>query len=276
MFTLNCKGRLLVINHPLVMGIINLTPDSFYAPSSFDSNDELLRRAEKMINEGADIIDIGGQSSRPGAQQISVDEELTRIAGKIALVHKNFPELVISVDTYYAEVAKETVAAGASLVNDISAGNFDQQMIPVVAGLHVPYVCMHMKGRPETMQEKPHYENVTKEVLDFFIEKTQWCRKAGIHDIIIDPGLGFGKSHRHNFELLKNLSVFNMLGYPVLLGISRKSTIYKTLKITVEEALNGTTVLHTMGLMNGASIIRAHDVKEAKEAVTLFQEYSRR
>src|SRR5580698_3645132 len=144
MFTLNCKGRLLVINHPLVMGIINLTPDSFYAPSSFDSNDELLRRAEKMINEGADIIDIGGQSSRPGAQQISVDEELTRIAGKIALVHKNFPELVISVDTYYAEVAKETVAAGASLVNDISAGNFDQQMIPVVAGLHVPYVCMHM------------------------------------------------------------------------------------------------------------------------------------
>lgn len=271
MFTLNCKGRLLTIEQPLVMGIINATPDSFYAGSRFTAADAALAQCEKMIGEGADIIDIGGQSTRPGSNRLSAEEELQRVIGPIGAIHKNFPGTVISIDTYYAAVAKEAVAAGASLVNDISAGSIDEQMIPVVASLDVPYVLMHMQGTPQTMHQHPHYENVTREVLDFFIRQTALLRKTGIKDIIIDPGFGFGKTIAHNFELLHQLAVFGILDCPVLLGISRKSTIYKTLGITPEETLNGTTVLHTIGLLHGASILRVHDVKEAKEAIRLVE-----
>lgn len=271
MFTLNCNGRLLVIDQPLVMGIINITPDSFYAGSRFTGIDAVLEQSEKMIRDGADIIDIGGQSTRPGSELLSAEEEMKRVIDAIAAIHKKFPETFISVDTFYSSVGKEAVAAGASIINDVSAGTMDNDMINTVAALQVPYVLMHMKGTPQTMQHDPRYENVTKEVLDFFIKKTNDLRKHGIKDIIIDPGFGFGKTIAHNFELLRGLDVFKMLDHPLLLGISRKSTIYKTLNITAGEALNGTTVLNTIGLMKGASILRVHDAKEAKEAVRLVK-----
>lgn len=270
MFTLNCKGRLLAMEKPLVMGIINVTPDSFFAGSRFSKTDEVVRTAEKMIKEGATILDIGGQSTRPGSQRISADEELKRVIEPVSAIHNNFPDVFISIDTYYASVAKEAVSAGASMVNDISAGKLDDAMMETVASLRVPYILMHMQGTPDTMQAHPHYEDVTREVLDFFIHKTDELNKKGIHDIILDPGFGFGKTTAHNFTLLKNLSVFSMLNRPILIGVSRKSTIWKTLGITPEESLNGTTVLNTVALMNGGSILRVHDVKEAVEAVTLF------
>lgn len=269
MFTLNCKGKLVVVDNPLVMGIINATPDSFYAGSRHKGEEAILRQAEHMIGHGADILDIGGQSSRPGSEPITADEELKRVITGIALIHQNFPDAIISIDTYYAKVAKEAVAAGASIVNDISAGNIDDAMIATVGSLNVPYILMHMKGTPQTMQQSAVYENVTKEVLDFFIQKLEQLRLAGIHDVIIDPGFGFGKTIAHNFELLRDFQAFKILERPLLLGVSRKSTIYKTLGISAEEALNGTTVLNTIGLLNGANILRVHDVKEAKEAVKL-------
>jgi dihydropteroate synthase len=273
MFTLNCKGRLLVIDKPVVMGIINITPDSFYAGSRRQGTDAVLKQARQMLNDGATILDIGGQSTRPGSEKLSAEQELERIIEPIAAINSHFPDTFISVDTYYAEVAKEAVAAGASIINDISAGSIDNKMISTVAALQVPYVLMHMQGTPQTMQQQPFYENVTKEVLDFFIQKKNELQQAGIPDVIIDPGFGFGKTIAHNFELLRNLPVFKMLDALLLLGISRKSTIYKTLDITAEQALNGTTVLNTIGLMNGAGILRVHDVKEAKEAITLFNNY---
>ena len=259
MVTLNCNGRLLVIDQPLVMGIINVTPDSFYGGSRFSGTDAVLAQCDKMISEGADI----------GSQPVSAEEELKRVIGNIAAIHKKFPEVFISADTYHARVAKEAAGAGASIINDISAGSMDRDLITTVAALKVPYVLMHMKGIPQTMQQLADYEDVVKEVLDFFIENTARLRNAGITDIIADPGFGFGKSIAQNFQLLKNLAVFKMLSCPLLVGVSRKSTIYKTLNITADEALNGTTVLNTIGLLNGASIIRVHDVKEAKEAVKL-------
>ena len=252
------------------MGIINATPDSFYEGSRFMGGENILREAEKMLAEGADILDIGGQSTRPGSIQLAEDEELKRVTGPIELLQKNFPEAIISIDTYQSRIAKQAVAAGASIVNDISGGNLDAAMLSTVGKLKVPYICMHMQGKPQTMQKEPYYENVTREVLDFFIRRIDECKKAGIHDVIIDPGFGFGKTIAHNFELLKNLTVFKILERPVLLGVSRKSTIYKTLGVSAKEALNGTTVLNTIGLMNGANILRVHDVKEAKEAVRLY------
>ncbi|MBK5270635.1 MAG: dihydropteroate synthase [Bacteroidia bacterium] len=273
MFTLNCRGRLLVVDNPIVMGIMNLTPDSMYSGSRYEGIDTVLKQAEKMLKDGAAILDIGGQSTRPGSQKISVDEELQRTIAPIEALYKSFPDAIISIDTYYSKVASAAISAGASIVNDISAGNMDENMISTVASIQVPYICMHMQGTPQNMQQEPQYENVTKEVLDFFIIKTNEFHKAGIRDIIIDPGFGFGKTIDHNFELLRNLSVFKMLHCPILLGVSRKSTIYKTLGITTEEALNGTTVLNTIGLINGASILRVHDVKEASEAIKLFQGY---
>jgi dihydropteroate synthase len=275
MFTLNCNGKLLTINNPLVMGVINVTPDSFYAGSRFIGEKDILQQVEKMIKDEVDIVDIGGQSTRPRAQQLSIDDELKRIINVINSIHKNFPELIISVDTFHSQVAKESVDVGASIINDISGGNFDNEMLTTVAKLKVPYVCMHIKGTPETMQQKPEYDYITKEILDFFIEKIDDCKKTGIIDVIIDPGFGFGKNIHHNFELLKNLAVFKILERPIMAGLSRKSTIYKTLGITADEALNGTTVLHTFALMNGANILRAHDVKEAKESIKLFAEYSK-
>ncbi len=275
MFTLNCKGKIVVIEKAIVMGIINVTPDSFFSGSRTQNEDAILQHAEKMISEGGDIIDIGGQSTRPGSERINSDEELFRILPAIEMILQKFPGTIISVDTYYSSVAAIAIAAGASIVNDISAGNLDAAMISTVAALRVPYICMHMKGTPEAMQQEPFYENVTKEVLDFFIEKTAQCKTAGINDVIIDPGFGFGKTITHNFQLLKNLSVFKIADRPIMVGLSRKSTIYKTLGIPVEDSLNGSTVLHTLALQNGANILRVHDVKEAKEAIALFEKYSR-
>jgi dihydropteroate synthase len=270
MFTLNCKGKFLLVDKPLVMGIINTTPDSFYEGSRFSDTDKILSQAEKMIAEGADIIDIGGQSTRPGSEAVSEEEELKRVIEGVEAIHRNFPDTIISIDSYYSTVVKKSVEAGASIVNDISAGNIDKQMMPTIAELQTPYIIMHMRGNPATMQQNLNYDNVTREVLDFFIQKTGECKKAGIHDVIIDPGFGFAKTINHNFELLKNLSAFEILDTPILIGISRKSSVYKTLGITAEEALNGTTVLNTIALMNGANILRVHDVKEAKEAVKLW------
>jgi dihydropteroate synthase len=275
MFTLNCKGKLLLLEKPLVMGIINATPDSFYEGSRFFGKDEIVDQAEKMIAEEADIIDIGGQSTRPGSKSISPQEELQRVIEGIEAVHKNFPDVIISIDTYYSSVAEQAVRHGASMVNDISAGAMDKEMLTTVAQLNVPYVVMHMKGTPETMQNEASYDNVTREVLDFFIQKKYECNKAGIHDIILDPGFGFAKTSEQNFEMLKNFSAFKIVDAPLLVGISRKSSIYKTLGVDKEDALNGTTVLNTIALMNGANILRVHDVKEAKEVVNLCSQVNK-
>ncbi|HEY9341831.1 MAG TPA: dihydropteroate synthase, partial [Hanamia sp.] len=219
MFSLNCKGKLLLIDKPLVMGILNLTDDSFYAGSRLQSIDEIQDKATQMINEGADILDIGAQSTRPGSVRFSAEDELKKLLPVIEKLRKLFPEIIISIDTYHSKVAEESVHAGASIINDISGGEMDKNMIPTVGSLQVPYICMHMKGVPETMQNQTNYEDVTKEVLDFFIKKMDECKRAGIHDVIIDPGFGFGKNIAQNFLLLKNLSVFKMLERPILAGV---------------------------------------------------------
>jgi dihydropteroate synthase len=270
MFSLNCNGRQLLINKPIVMGIINATPDSFYTSSRMQSTEDILFQAEKMIKDGATIIDIGGQSTRPGSQKITVTEELKRVIEPIEKIRQHFPETFISIDTYYADVAVAAVAAGAGIINDISAGTLDEKMIDTVSSLNAAYVLMHMQGTPQTMQQNPHYENVCQEVLSFFNTQKKKLSEKGIKDIIIDPGFGFGKTATHNFELLSNLNQFTNCGAPLLLGISRKSMIWKTLGITAGEALNGTTSLNTIGLTKGATILRVHDVKEAIEAITLF------
>jgi dihydropteroate synthase len=273
MFSLNCKGKLVFIEKPLVMGILNITDDSFYPGSRLKNTDDVEKQALKMLEEGADILDVGAQSTRPGSKRFSAKEELEKLLPAIAAILKHFPETLISIDTYHSEVAKETIQAGASIINDISGGEMDNSMIATVASLKAPYICMHMKGVPETMQQQPNYDDVTREVLDYFIKKTDECKRAGIHDVIIDPGFGFGKTIAHNFTLLKNLSVFKMLERPILAGLSRKSTIYKTLKTDAENSLNGTTVLNTLALLNGASLLRVHDVKQAKEVVNLLDAY---
>jgi dihydropteroate synthase len=272
MFTLNCRGRLLTIEKPIVMGIINITPDSFYPGSRRQEISGILQQAESMLGAGATILDIGGQSTRPGSERIDEEEELKRVAGPVESICRQFPAAFVSIDTFYFRVAREAVEAGAGIVNDISAGGIDDKMIPNIGSLSVPYVLMHMKGTPQTMQQEANYQNVTTEVLDFFIRKKDQLQKAGIHDIIVDPGFGFAKTISHNFELLKNLGVLRMLERPLLLGVSRKSMVYRTLGIPVEQALNGTTVLHTIGLMQGAQILRTHDVKEAIEAIRLCRE----
>jgi dihydropteroate synthase len=270
MYTLNCKGRLLVIDKPLVMGIINTTPDSFYEGSRFMGESGVLKQAEHMLKAGANILDIGGQSTRPNSTTISAEEEMDRVIGAVESLHFNFPEAIISIDTYYSQVAAAAVAAGASIVNDISAGTVDPDIITTTGALKVPYVCTHIKGTPATMQQHANYGNVTREVLDFFIQKIAECHKAGITDVIVDPGFGFAKTQAHNFTLLKELATLKVLNKPILAGLSRKSTVYKTLGITPQEALNGTTVLNTVALLNGAHIIRVHDVKEVREAITLL------
>ncbi len=271
MFVLNCKGRLLVIDKPKVMGIINVTPDSFYSGSRQLLIDNVLVKAAQMIDEGATILDIGGQSTRPSSSKLSISEELSRVLPAIEAIHSQFPAAFLSIDTFYSKVAIEAVNKGVSLVNDVSGGSFDEEMIKTVANLQVPYICMHVKGNFETMHEIPFYENVTLAILDYFIRKLKKITEAGIKDIIIDPGFGFSKNSTHTFQLLKELESFVMLKRPLLLGISRKSTIYKTLGVSVEESLNGSTVLHTAGLLKGANILRVHDVKEAMEAITLTE-----
>lgn len=269
MYTLNCKGRLLVVDKPLVMGIINATPDSFYEGSRFMGEDGILQQAEQMLKAGADILDIGGQSTRPNATAVDAEEELQRVVTAIESLHANFPEAIISIDTYYAKVAAAAVAAGAAMVNDVSGGSIDAAMLATAGSLQVPYVCTHMRGTPATMQQHTHYNDFICELLDYFIRRIHDCRQAGITDIIIDPGFGFAKTQEHNFTLLRQLELFNILDKPILAGISRKSSIYKTLGITAAEALNGTTVLNTIALLHGAHILRVHDVKEAREAIVL-------
>ena len=273
MFTLNCKGRLMVIDKPIVMGIINTTPDSFYKNSRIQQADSLLERATSLLSQGATILDIGGQSTRPGSEFLKADEEMKRVIPAIEIVHKHFPEAIISIDTFWASVAKEAVRAGASIINDISAGSIDAYMYETVSKLSVPYVLMHMKGNPQNMQQSPVYKDLLTEVLDFFINQTAKLRAAGVNDIIIDPGFGFGKTVTQNFLLLKNLSNLKMLGCPLLVGISRKSMVTRTLDISAMNALNGTTVLNTLALMNGANILRVHDVTELMETIKICNAY---
>jgi dihydropteroate synthase len=275
MNTLNCKGKLLVLDKPLVMGIINATPDSFFEGHLNKGLEGIVELASGMMEDGADILDIGGQSTRPGSKRIGADEEAARVIPVIIAIRSLHSDAIISIDTYHSKVAAEAITAGASIVNDISSGSMDDRMLQTVAELKVPYICMHIQGTPETMQQHPQYENVTTTVIDFFINKIAECKKAGITDIITDPGFGFGKTIQHNFQLLKNLSVFKIFDLPVLVGISRKSTVYTTLNTDASGALNGTSVLNTIALMNGASILRVHDVKEAKEAVKLFEAYKK-
>ena len=269
MFTLNCKGRLLIIREPVVMGILNTTPDSFYAGSRIESKEYLIEKAAKMLHDGATILDIGGQSTRPGAEIIGIEAELKRVIPAIETVRNQFPECFISIDTFHAEVAKQAVEAGADIVNDVSAGDYDEAMIKTVATLRVPFIAMHMRGTPKTMTAQSTYQNLITDLLDYFREKMNACRDSGIIDMVLDPGFGFAKNTEQNFELLRNLNALQILGCPLLVGISRKSMIYKTLGISPDEALNGTTVLHTIALQKGASILRVHDVKEAVECIRL-------
>lgn len=272
MLRINYKGKLFIAEKPVVMGIINVTPDSFYAGSRTGLNG-LVEKAGQMLEEGAAMLDIGGQSTRPGSDQISAEEEIQRVVPTIQTLFKHFPDALLSIDTYYASVAKAAIDAGAGIVNDISAGLMDEAMLSTVAALGAPYIAMHMKGTPATMQQDPAYENVAQEVLDYFIERIHACRNAGIKDIILDPGFGFGKTTAHNFELLHNMKLLHIPSLPLLAGVSRKGMIWRTLGITAEEALNGTTVLNTVALMKGAAILRVHDVKEAVECVRLVGEF---
>lgn len=268
---LQSRGRLLEISKPVVMGILNATPDSFYNKGRESSVDDLLRNAEKMLAEGADILDIGGASTRPGAELINVEDELQRVLPVVDIIHTRFPEAWLSIDTYNAKTAEAVTQAGASIINDISSGYFDENMLSTVAKLNVPYIAMHIQGTPKTMQQNPQYEDVVYEVRDALRKICDRCTEAGIKDVIIDPGFGFGKTVAHNFQLLNNLHTFRMLGRPVLAGVSRKSMICKTLNISPENALNGTTALHVVALQQGANILRVHDVKEAVEVVQLWE-----
>ena len=272
--TWNCGGRLKIVDKPLIMGIINVTPDSFFDGNATLTTEDFVQKAKQMIEDGADILDIGGQSTRPGSDRIAADEEIKRVLPVLEAIKRNFPDILISIDTYHSAVAAAAVAAGAAIVNDISAGEMDSQMMTTVAGLQVPYILMHLRGTPETMQTMTNYDNLVLNITDYFTVKIDACRKAGIKDIILDPGFGFAKTIAQNFELLKKLDLFNFYGLPILVGLSRKSTIYKSLDITPAEALNGTTVMNTIALLNGANILRVHDVKEAKEVVSLLSAYS--
>lgn len=270
-YSLHCRGKLVTIDRPVVMGILNVTPDSFFEGSRQQTLDHLLATAETMLQQGALMLDIGGQSTRPGAPDASATAETDRVVPAIQAIAAHFPDALISVDTFRASVAKAAVEAGAHIINDVSGGSLDADMLTTAAALRVPYICMHMRGTPATMQQLTQYNNVVTDVIDYFVERVDACRKAGIHDVIIDPGFGFAKTPEQNFQMVKQLNAFQIFGLPVLLGVSRKSTICKTLGITADEALNGTTVLNTIGLLNGASILRVHDVKEAMEAVRLVE-----
>ncbi len=270
--TLNCRGTLLSLQSPQVMGILNVTPDSFFDGGRYTRQDALLRQAEQMLKEGAAILDIGGMSSRPGAEIVPVEEELQRVLPSIEALHQAFPEAILSIDTIRGRVAEEAVRAGAAIVNDISAGAFDESMYPTVARLQVPYILMHMKGSPKTMQDNPDYEDVVQTVLDFFIAEVGKLRALDVHDIVLDPGFGFGKTVEHNYQLLKQMHLFKILDLPLLAGLSRKSMINKVLKTKPEHALNGTTALNMVALQQGAKILRVHDVRPAMEAIKLWQQ----
>lgn len=271
-FVINCNGRLLNLSTPIIMGILNVTPDSFYDGGRYAAQDSIVAQVEKMLKAGATIIDIGGMSSRPGAEIISVEEELKRVLPAIDTVMRHFPTALISIDTVRAEVARQSVQQGASIINDISAGSIDTEMFSTVAELGVPYILMHIKGKPKDMQLRPSYDNVVLEVTDFMIEKIGQLRELGVKDIILDVGFGFGKTIEHNYQLLKYMDQFNILDLPILAGVSRKSMIYKVLNNTAKEALNGTTALNVVALQQGAKILRVHDVKAAMEVVRLWEQ----
>lgn len=269
--TLNCNGKLVDIASPIIMGILNVTPDSFFDGGKYQDDSSILNKTEQMVAEGATIIDVGGMSSRPGAKVIDTETELKRVIPSIQQIKKRFPEIIISIDTVRSQVAKEAIEHGASIVNDISAGSLDDALLETVASYNVPYILMHMQGRPEMMQTEPRYQDVVVDVLDFLIEKLGELRALKIKDVIIDPGFGFGKEIQHNFRLLKRMRAFQILECPILAGISRKSFIYKTLNISAKDALTGTIALHMTALDQGAKILRVHDVKEASETIKIWK-----
>lgn len=271
-YTINCRGRLMDLSDPCVMGILNVTPDSFYAGSRRQGEKEIADRTRQIIEEGAAIIDIGAYSSRPNADDVPVEEEMARLRRGLQIVFHEVPEAVVSVDTFRADVAKMCVEEyGVAIINDISGGAFDKRMFDTVAALRVPYILMHIQGTIRTMQQHPHYDNIIKEVCMYFAEKVQQLRDRGARDIILDPGFGFGKTLDHNYELMAGLDLLKVFKLPILSGISRKSMIYKLLGGSPEDALNGTTVLNTLSLLGGANILRVHDVKPCVEAVKIVQ-----
>ena len=271
MSTINCNGKLVDLTTPKVMGILNITPDSFFDGGKYSNETTIISQVEKMLTDGAAFIDVGAYSSRPGAKHISETEELQRITPVVQLLVGEFPEILISIDTFRSTVAKQCIENGACMINDISAGNLDTNMFTTIAKLQVPYIMMHMQGAPQTMQNTPSYTNIIQEVLLYFSTKITELCALGVNDIITDVGFGFGKTIEHNYDLLKNLSLFKNLNVPILAGVSRKSMLYKPLDISAEEALNATTSAHTIALLNGANILRAHDVKEANEAIKIVQ-----
>lgn len=268
--TLNLNGRVFYLEKPIVMGILNATTDSFYTLPDAGKTTTLINLADRMLKEGASILDIGGMSTKPGAKSLSLEEEWERIEEPILKIRKIFPEAILSVDTFRGAIAERATNEGINLINDISAGEMDAQMLPVVAALKIPYIAMHIQGTPQTMQNNPQYENVTRNIFDFFIHKIEQLTTLGIKDIIIDPGFGFGKTMEQNYQLLKELNTFSILDKPLLAGLSRKSMIYKQLNIQPSEALNATTALNMIALQNGADILRVHDVKEAMECIQLY------
>ena len=270
--TINVRGRLVSLDEPQVMGILNVTPDSFFATSRCRSEEEIRQRVCMMRREGATMVDIGAYSGRPGAEEVSVEEELRRLLPAIGIVREEWPDAIISVDTFRAEVARQAVEAGADIINDISGGEMDKDMFRTVAELHVPYILMHMQGTPQDMQKAPHYDNLMCEVFRSLGERVEELHEAGVADVIVDPGFGFGKTMAQNYEMMARLGEFRLLGCPILVGISRKSMVYRLLDATPEESLNGTTALNTIALMNGASILRVHDVREAVEAIKIYRQ----
>ncbi len=270
--TINCKGNLIDVSSPKVMGILNVTPDSFYDGGTYKDEATILNQTETMLNAGATFIDIGGYSSRPGADDILEDEELKRVIPVIELILKYFPNTLISIDTFRSVIAKKSIEAGAALINDISAGKLDSKMLETVGKLGVPYIMMHMRGNPKTMQQQTHYKDLVKEIISYFAERIFEARAHNIHDIIIDPGFGFAKTREQSFEMLNNLELLQIVDKPILAGVSRKSMIYKTLNTSAANALNGTTALHMIALQKGAKILRVHDVKEAMECIMLYNQ----
>ncbi len=269
---INLRGKLFSFEKPVIMGILNLTPDSFYDGGRYLNLDKILNQTGKMIEEGAQFIDIGANSSRPGARQISESQELDRLTGSVGEIRKKFPDIYLSIDTFRSVVAKKMVVdCGVDMINDISAGELDDKMFKVIRELQVPYIIMHMKGTPENMQDKPVYKNVVKEVAGYLAKKVNGLNKMGVNDIIIDPGFGFGKTLDQNYKLLAALDVFSLLQVPLLAGLSRKSMIFKLLETSPDESLNGSTAIHTIALMKGADILRVHDVKAATEAITIVE-----
>lgn len=269
MMTINCKGSLIDLSTPKVMGILNITPDSFFDGGKYKNEEEILVQSKKMLDEGATFIDVGAYSSRPGAKHISEEDELNRILPVVELLVRNFPEIIISVDSFRSSVAEESIKAGAALINDISGGKMDEEMFRVIAKLQVPYIMMHMQGKPQDMQLNPIYKDVVTEVISFFAEQLFKLRQLKVNDVVVDVGFGFGKTITHNYELLQKLSLFKNLEVPILTGVSRKSMLYKLLDVLPKEALNATTVANTIALLNGTSILRVHDVKEAVEAIKI-------